>query len=78
MSDYLLPYVCEKEEVGEEVEETISDPPKRGKGELLIINGGLVYEVDATFEKVIYFSIYIYLGIVEAISVHISYKKMMK
>ena len=48
----------EKEEVGEEVDETISDLPKRGQGELLAINGDTICELDATFVKVIYFSMF--------------------
>ena len=39
-------YVCKKKEVGQEVDETIYDLPKRGHGELLTIDGYLVCEVD--------------------------------
>ena len=34
MSASSLSYVCEKEEVSEEVDKTIYDIPKRGQGEL--------------------------------------------
>ena len=39
-SDSSLPCLCSKEEVDQEVDDTISDLPKRGKGELLTIDGG--------------------------------------
>ena len=53
-----LAYVCSKEEVGQELDETIYDLPKRGKGELLTIDVDTVYKGDGTFEKVIYLSIF--------------------
>ena len=53
-----LEYVCSKKEVGQEFDETIYDIPKRGKGELLTIDGDTVYKGDGTFEKVIYLSIF--------------------
>ena len=34
MSSSSMSYVCEKEEVSEEVDKTIYDIPKRGQGEL--------------------------------------------
>ena len=55
MSASSLLYVCDKEEVGEEVDETLSDLPKMVQVELLTINGGPVCEEDGTFSKGIYF-----------------------
>ena len=51
MSASSLLYVCDKEEVGEEVDETLSDPPQRVQGELLIIDGDPVSEGEGTFRK---------------------------
>ena len=67
MSASSLSYVCEKEEVGEEVDKTIYDLPNRGQGDLLNINGDPVCEVDGTFEKGIYLSIFYCLCFVEEI-----------
>ena len=39
MRDSSLSNLCEKEEVGQEVDETISDLPKRGQDRLLTIDG---------------------------------------
>ena len=60
MSASSLSYVCDKEEVGKELDETISDLPKIGQGELLTINWDPVCEVYGTFGKGINLSIYIY------------------
>ena len=78
MSASLLSYVCEKEEVGEEVDETIYDLPKIGKGELLTIDGGPVCEGDGMFKKVINLSIFYCLCFVEEISANISEKPVME
>ena len=60
MSAYSLLYVCDKDEIGEEVDKTTSDLPKIGKGELLTFGGGTVCEGYNTFGKVIYLSIFIF------------------
>ena len=57
MSASLLSYLCEKETVGKEVDETIFDVSKIEQGELLTINCNTVCEGDGTFEKAINFSI---------------------
>ena len=49
----------EKEQIGEELDKTMSDIPKRVQGEQVTMNGDTVYEEDGTFGKVIYFSIFI-------------------
>ena len=64
-------YACEEEEIGEELDKTIYDLPKRGKVEFLTINGNPVCEGDGMFGKGMYLSIFYYLGYVEEISVHI-------
>ena len=54
-SDSSLPCLCSKEEVDQEVYDTISDLPKRGKSELLTIYGDTVCEGDGIFEKLCIF-----------------------
>ena len=53
MSDYSLSYLCEKEDVGKEVEKTVSVFPKRGQSDFLTIYWDTVCEVDDTFVKLI-------------------------
>ena len=50
-----LLYLCEKEEFGQEVNETIYDLHKIGQGELLTINGDPVCEGDGMIEKMCVF-----------------------
>ena len=57
MSSSELLYVYEKEGVVKDSDNTISDLPKRGKVELLTINGDVVCEGYDTFVKGIYFYI---------------------
>ena len=52
-------YLCEKEEVGQEIDETISDIHKIVRGELLSIDGDNVCEGYGMFEKVMYFYIFL-------------------
>ena len=47
----LLLYLCEKDEVGQEVDKTISDLPKIRQGALLNINWDTVCEGDRIFQK---------------------------
>ena len=78
MSPSSLKYVCEKEEVGKEVDETLSYLPKRGQGELLTIHGDNFCEVDNTFVKGVYFSIFYWLCFVEDISPNIAEEQVME
>ena len=73
-----MSYVCEKEEVGEEVYEALSDLPKIGQCGLLTIYGDPVCERDGTFVKRIYLSIFYCLCFVDAISVHIPEEQVME
>ena len=75
MSDYLLLYVCDKEEVGEEVYKTIYDLPKRGQRKILIIYRDPVYEGYETFGKGMYLSIFYCLCFVDEVSIHIAEKQ---
>ena len=54
-----LSYVCEKEEVGEEVDDTIYDLHKIGQGQLLATKGDNVCDGCGIFEKGIYLYIFI-------------------
>ena len=56
-----LPYLCDKEEVGQEVDDIIYDLPKIVKGKLWTINGDPVFEWGGIFEKGMYLSIFIVL-----------------
>ena len=56
-----LSYLCSKEEVGQEVDETISNFPKIVQVELLTIDGDHVVEGDGMFEKVMYLSIFYFI-----------------
>ena len=67
MSVSSLSYVCEKEEVGEDVYETTYDLPKIGQDVLLSIDGNTVCEVYVKFGKGIYLYIFYCLCFVEAI-----------
>ena len=78
MSAYSLSYVCEKEEVEKQADETISDLPKRVQDELLSINWDTVYGGDGTFGKGINLSVFYCLCFVEEISVNIAEKQAME
>ena len=71
-------YVCEKEEVGEEVEETVSALLKRGQGEFLIINGYHVCEGGVMFGKLMHLSIFDCFCFVEKISPNIAEEQVME
>ena len=71
-----LSYLYEKEEVGQELDETISDPPKIGQGELLTIDGGPVCKGYGMFEKGMHLSIFYCLCFVEDISENIAEKQV--
>ena len=58
ISDSSLSYICEKEEVDEEVHKTIYDFPEIGQGELLTTNDDPLCEGDGNFGKGIYLYIY--------------------
>ena len=58
MSASSMLYVCEKEEFGEEVDETVSALLKRGQGEFLIINEYHFCEGGGTFGKLMHLSIF--------------------
>ena len=77
MSASSLLYVYEKEDIGQEVDETISALPKSGHNELLTINGDPVCELYGTFGKGMHLSIYLYLCFVEEILPNISEEKVM-
>ena len=51
MSDSSLSYVCDKEQVGKEVDGTLYDLPIKVQGGLLTIYWDLVFERDGTFGK---------------------------
>ena len=53
-----LLYVYEKQQVGKEVDSTISDLPKRGQSEFLNINRDPVCEGYGTFGKLMYLYIF--------------------
>ena len=55
MSYCLLVYVCLKEEVGQDVDEPISDIPQKEQCEILIIDGDPVGEEGSIFERGVYF-----------------------
>ena len=55
MSSHSLSYVCSKEEVGHETDDSISNLHQKLKGELLTIDGDTVGEEGSMFEKGIYF-----------------------
>ena len=78
MSTSSLAYVWDMQEVGKQLDETISDLPKRGQDELLSINWDTVYGVDGTFGKVINLSIFYCLCFVEEISVNVVEKQEME
>ena len=54
----LVPYVCSREDAGQEVDDTIYGLPQIGQGQLSTINGDPVVEVDVIFERGVYFSIF--------------------
>ena len=58
MSSCLLLYVCSEEDIGQEVNETISDLPPKGEGELLTIVRDPVDEGDHMFEEGMYLSVF--------------------
>ena len=60
MSSHSLSYVCSKEEVGQEVDEPISDLPPKEQGELLTIDGDPVVEEVSIFENFMYLSVFIF------------------
>ena len=78
ISAYFLSYICGKEEVGQEVDKTISDISKILQSELLTIYGDPVCELYGMFENLIYLFIFYYLCFVEDISVDIAYKQVME
>ena len=78
MRDSLLLCLCEEEEVGQELDKTISDLPKILKGELLTIYGYPGSELDGMFEKVIYFSIFYCLWFVEDKSYNMTEKQVLE
>ena len=67
MSDYSLSYACDKEEVGREVDKTISDLPKRRQGDFLTIDLDPVCEGYGTFGKGINLSIFYCLCFIKEI-----------
>ena len=78
MNFYSLSYVCEKEGVGKEVDETISALPKRGQGRLLTIDGYPVCEGYGMFAKGMHLSIFYCLCLVEETLVHIAEERVME
>ena len=68
---YSLSYVCEKEKVVKEVDETMYELPKIGQGWLLTIDGYPVCEGYGTVGKLIYSCIFYCLYCFKEISVHI-------
>ena len=67
MGASLLYYECDKEEVGEEVDETVYELPKRGKGKLLTIDRDIFCERCGMFGKVIHLCIFYFICSVESI-----------
>ena len=58
MSYSLLSYVCSKEKVGQEENDTTSYLSPKGEGELLTMNGDPIYEGYHMFEEGIYSSVF--------------------
>ena len=61
ISDFSMLYLCSKYEVGQEVDETIYNLPKRLQDRLLTIYGYLVFKVSVMFLKGVCLYIYIYI-----------------
>ena len=76
MCTFLMSYVYDKEEVGEQVDETISAFLKRGQGELLNIDGYNVCEGDLRFGKVMFLYIFYCLCFVVDISQNTAEEKV--
>ena len=64
----LLSYLFSKEQVGQEVYDTISGLPEIVQGELLTVYGDIFGEEDVMFERGIYLSMFYYLCCVKEIS----------
>ena len=58
ISASFLTHVCSKQEVGQEVDENISDPPSKIKCKFLAIHGDPVGEGYGMFEKCVHFHIF--------------------
>ena len=71
-------YVCEKEEVGEGIDETVSALLKRGQGGFLIITGYHFCEGGVMFGKLMHLSIFDCFCFVEKISPNIAEEQVME
>ena len=59
MSYCSLSYVCSKEVVGQEVDDTISELTQKEQGELLTVDGDTVVEEGSMFERGMYLYIFV-------------------
>ena len=78
MSSSLLLYLCDKQQVVQEVDKTIYDLPKKVQDLLLILHGVPDCEGYAMFEKGIFLNIFYFLCFVEDVSQDMVEKQMMK